>query len=120
MKRVRRFLGLEALAFGAASLVHAGILLHGYQHRAAMIGEAAIGLVLVLGLVVSLLDGRSTRVVGSAVQIFALLATLGGIFAMVVGIGPKSSLDVVLHTMFIALLIPGVTFAGAGLRESSY
>jgi hypothetical protein len=113
MDRVRTFLGIEALSFWLASLVHAGILLGGYEHREAMIAEGVIGAVLALGLAVSLIDHRSTRVMGLAVQSFALLGTLVGIFMMVIGVGPGSRFDVAVHVMFITLLVPGLTFAAA-------
>ena len=112
MKRVRAFLGIEALAFWMASLVHAGVLIRGYQHRQAMIAEGVIGAVLALGLLLILMHPRSTRSVGSVVQMFALLGTLVGIFFMVVGIGPHSGFDVALHVMFLIVLVAGVTVAG--------
>ena len=113
MESVRVFLGTEALAFGMASVVHAGVLLRGYEHRQAMVAEGVIGTVLALGLLLILMHPRSTRTVGSAVQAFALLGTLVGIFTMVVGVGPQSRLDVALHVMFVMLLIVGMAFAGA-------
>jgi hypothetical protein len=111
MERVRAFLGIEALAFWAASFVHSGLLIRGYQHAQAMIAEGVIGTVLALGLAVSALDARSTRVTGLAVQTFALVGTLVGVFTMVVGVGPRSGFDVVLHTVFLALLVAGLAYA---------
>jgi membrane-associated HD superfamily phosphohydrolase len=120
MKRVRAFLGIEALAFWMASLVHAGFLLRGYQHRQAMIAEGVIGAGLALGLLLILVHPRSTRSIGSVVQAFALLGTLVGIFTIVIGIGPQSGLDVGLHAMFVILLVAGMTVAGAGDRRPVY
>jgi hypothetical protein len=111
MERVRAFLGIEALAFYVASFVHSGLLLRGYQHAQAMIAEGVIGTVLALGLAVSALDGRATRVTGLAVQSFALIGTLVGIFTMVIGVGPRSGLDVMLHTVFLVLLVAGLAYA---------
>ena len=112
MKRVRAFLGIEALAFWMASLVHSGALFRGYEHRQAMVAEGVIGMVLALGLLLILAHPRATRGVGSVVQAFALLGTLVGIFTMVIGIGPQSRLDVGLHAMFVIVLVAGVSFAG--------
>ena len=51
VNHVRVFLSLEAAAFGAAALVHAGVLATGYEHREASVAEGVIAVVLVLGLV---------------------------------------------------------------------
>ena len=112
MKRVRAFLSIEALAFWMASLVHSGVLVRGYEHRQARVAEGVIGAVLALGLLLILVFPRSTRSVGSVVQAFALLGTLVGIFTMVIGVGPQSRFDVGLHTMFVIVLVAGVSFAG--------
>jgi hypothetical protein len=117
MERVRTFLGVEALAFWMASLFHSGVVFGGYEHREAMIAEGVIGTVLALGLAVSLMDIRSTRVVGLAVQTFALLGTLVGIFTIVIGVGPQSRFDVGLHTMFLVLLVAGLAFAASGAED---
>ena len=119
-KCVRAFLVWETLAFGAASLVHSGGLLRGYEHRPAMIAEGLIGAALGLGLLLILAHPRSTRVIGSVVQAFALLGTLVGIFTIVVGIGPQSRLDMGLHAMFVVVLVAGLTFAGAGETRLAY
>ena len=111
MKQIRTFLAIEAIAFGAAALVHAGRLTGGYQHREAAIAESVIAGVLTLVLVVSVTSPRSGRAAGLAVQGFALLGTLVGIVTIVIGIGPQSSFDVALHAGFVALLITGLIVA---------
>src|SRR5687768_13462385 len=100
MHHVRTFLGIEAMAFGAAALVHAGVLTAGYQHREATIAEGVIAGVLTLGLVVSVLRPYWRRAVGLAAQGFALLGTFVGIFTMAIGVGPQSGFDVALHIGF--------------------
>src|SRR5439155_22332168 len=67
---VRWFLSLEAAAFGAAVLVHSGVLAHGYEHRKAATAESVIGLVLLVGLASSVIAPRSSRSIGLAVQAF--------------------------------------------------
>ena len=114
MFRVRTFLGTEAVAFGVAALIHAGVLIAGYQHHEATIAESVIAGVLTLGLIVSALQPRSSRAVALGVQGFALLGTLVGIFTMVIGIGPQSHVDVALHVGFVALLISGLVIAAKG------
>lgn len=113
IERVRTFLGLEALSFWTASLIHSGVAVPGYQHRAAMLAEAVIAMVLTLGLLVVLSDTRSTRTVGLTVQALAMLGTLAGIFAIVVGIGPQSRLDMALHAVFVLLLVAGLTITAS-------
>jgi hypothetical protein len=109
MKHVLAFLIIEAAAFGAAALVHAGVLVRGFEHREATIAESVIAGVLTLGLVVSAMRPLSSHTVGLAVQAFALLGTCVGIFTMVVGVGPQTSFDVALHAGFVALLVTGLT-----------
>jgi len=109
MKHVRTFLGIEAIAFGTAALIHAGVLTDGYQHREATIAESIIAGVLTLGLLVILISARSSRSVALAVQGFALLGTLVGILAIAIGVGPQSRFDVALHAGFVTLLIAGLT-----------
>lgn len=108
MKHVRIFLGIEAIAFGIAALVHMGVLTDGYQHREAAIAESVIAGVLTLGLVATVVNPRASRAVGLTVQAFALLGTLVGIFTMAIGVGPQSRFDVALHTGFVTLLIAGL------------
>ena len=118
MKPVRTFLALEAIAFGIAALIHAGVLTNGYQHREATIAESVIAGVLTLGLLVTLMNPRSSRAAGLTVQGFAFLGTLVGIFTMAIGVGPQSRFDVALHSGFVTLLIAGLlTAAGAELTS---
>lgn len=108
MQRIRRFLGVQAVAFWLAALVHAGMLFGGYEHREATIAESVIASVLTLGLAVSLVQPRSTRLVALVAQGFALLGTCVGIFTIVIGVGPQSTFDVALHLGLVALLIAGL------------
>jgi hypothetical protein len=94
---VRWLLALEAAAFGVAALVHAGVLLRGYEHWKAATAESVIGLVLLAGLVACLIAPRSSRAVGLAALAFALVGTLIGIFTIAIGVGPRSSFDISLH-----------------------
>jgi hypothetical protein len=119
MKRIHMFLCIEAIAFGSAALVHAGTLMGGHQHREAAIAERVIAGVLTIGLVVSVMSPRSGRAAGLAVQGFALLGTLVGIFTIVIGIGPQSRFDVALHAGFVVLLITGLTVAASTERAQT-
>jgi prepilin signal peptidase PulO-like enzyme (type II secretory pathway) len=111
MKTIRLFLALEAAAFFAAALVHAGHLVPGYEHHAARIAESVLGLVLVAGLAGSLLRPALTRAAGLAAQGFALLGTLVGVLTILVGVGPRSAPDVVYHVAMVAALAWGLRAA---------
>src|SRR5688572_19709028 len=105
---VRLFLSLEAAAFGVAALIHAGVLLRGYEHWKAATAESVIGLDLALGLAASVIAPQSSRTYGLAAQAFALLGTMVGIFTIAVGVGPRSGLDFALHAGFVILLMTGL------------
>jgi len=64
--------------------------------------------VLTLGLVVSMMRPRASRVAGLAAQGFALLGTLVGITTIIIGVGPQSAFDVALHVGFVTLLVAGL------------
>ncbi len=111
MGTIHGYLLLEALAFFAAALVHAGHLVPGYEHRAARIAETVLGLALLAGLVIGLLRPALTRAVGLAAQGFGLVGTVVGIFTIVVGIGPQSTADLIYHLAMVALLGWGLATA---------
>jgi hypothetical protein len=110
-KTVRWFLVLEVAVFGLAALLHAGVLTTGYEHREARIAESVIGGVLFIGLLVTVAAPRLTRRAGLLVQGFALLGTCVGVLTIAIGIGPRSTLDVAIHSTMLALLVGGLVVA---------
>lgn len=90
-KTIRGFVLFEWVAFIAAALTHFGVLVRGYEHQKAGTAESVIALVLLIGLILSLIRPHSTRGIGLAVQGFALVGTLVGIFTIVIGIGPSDN-----------------------------
>jgi len=114
MPVIRWWLSLEAAAFGGAALVHAGVLVHGYEHAKAATAESVIGLVLLFALFASVVAPRSSRAMALASLSFALLGTLVGIFTIVIGIGPRSAFDIALHVGFVASLIAGLLLVARG------
>lgn len=104
-------LAVETLLFAAASLVHAGILLGGYEHSRATTAEGVIGAVLALGLVASLIRPLAVPVVALAVQAFALLGTLVGAFTIAIGVGPQTPEDYIFHAVLLVVLVAGVFIA---------
>lgn len=112
MKRtVRTLLGVEAASFLLAAMVHAGGLIHGFEHHEAMIAESAIGTVLLVGLAMTWARPRSTFSVAAGVQVFALLGTLVGIWTIIVGIGPRTAPDIVYHVVIVFMLVVGIWLA---------
>ena len=111
-KLVRWFLALEAAVFGSAVLVHAGILSGGYEHRAARTAESVIALVLLTGLAGSVVAPALSRGIGLGAQAFALLGTVVGIFTIIIGVGPRTVLDVTLHVVMVLLLVIGLVLVG--------
>lgn len=105
---LRRLLFLEARTFGAAALIHRGLLIGGHQHREAATAESVIALVLIAGWVATWLRQDSARTYGLVAQAFALVGTLVGIFTIAIGIGPRTVPDVVYHVAIVIVLLFGV------------
>lgn len=108
---VRLFLLFEAAAFGTAALVHSGAFIDGYAHRRAAVAESVIAVVLLSGFLATWVDRARTRTIGLAAQAFALLATLVGVFTIVVGVGPRTGPDIAYHVAIVAVLLLGLVVA---------
>lgn len=105
---IRTLLLVEAATFLAASSIHAGYLVTGYQHREARIAEGGIGMVLLAGAALIWLRPEWTRRAGLMTQGFALLGTLVGIFTIVVGVGPRTVPDIIYHIAIVLVLVWGL------------
>jgi predicted ferric reductase len=112
--RVRTVLALEGAAFAAASLVHSGLVVSGHEHWKAATAELVIAVVLLAGLAAGVASPRSTRAAALAVQGFALLGTLVGIFTIAIGVGPRSTFDYALHAGFVSALVAGLVLVARG------
>lgn len=117
MTRIRLFVLLEGATFASAALVHFGVLLDGYQHRKAGIAESVIATVLLAGLALTWIRPAWTRTVGLAVQAFALLGTLVGVFTIAIGVGPRTVPDVAYHVAIVAVLAWGLVVAARTTRN---
>ena len=119
---VRAFLAAETVSFYAAALMHSGWAGPAHAHAKAATAETVIGTVLLGGLLTSLLSPAASRRAGLFAQGFALLGTCVGIFTIVIGIGPRTPLDFVLHAGLIALLVTGLARVrrdhGAAMRHA--
>jgi hypothetical protein len=107
----RTLILFEAASFLVAALIHSGILIAGYEHARARIAESVIAAVLLAGLVLTLIRPPLLRSVGVAVQGFALLGTLVGIFTIAVGVGPRTVPDVIYHIVIVIVLVVGMRMA---------
>jgi hypothetical protein len=108
---VQLFLSLQVVIFGLAALMHAGVLMPGYEHREAMIAETVIGLVLFAGLVITVAAPSHTRRAALLAQAFGLVGTLVGLFMIIIGIGPQTAVDIAIHATMLALLLGGIVLA---------
>ncbi|MGH8914231.1 MAG: hypothetical protein ACRDZM_06920 [Acidimicrobiia bacterium] len=111
------FLGVEFLIFLTAALIHFEVLLDGYGDEGAGIAESVIGFVLLVGLILSWGRREWARRAGIAVQTFALLGTFVGLTLLFV-VGPRTTLDTVIHLVMVAVLVVGLGVAvraGRGL-----
>lgn len=109
---------VETALYAIASLTHAGLFLEGHEHRQAMIAEAVISAVLLLGLISLSLDRPWSRIAAISVQSLALLGTLVGAFTIAVGVGPQSTLDYITHAVMILLLVTGLVWLARNRNAS--
>jgi hypothetical protein len=107
-RAIRLFVFFEGAAFIAAALTHFGLLVGGYEHQKAGTAESVIGIVLLVGLALTWARPESTREIGLAVQAFALLGTLVGIFTIAIGVGPRTVPDIAFHIGIIVMLAWGL------------
>jgi hypothetical protein len=109
--RIRLFILGEAIWFATAALVHVGALVRGFEHGRAAVAESVIAAVLSTGLVLTSIRPAATRGIGIAVQAFALLGTMVGLFTIAIGVGPRTVPDVVYHAAVIIVLAAGLIAA---------
>jgi hypothetical protein len=67
-----------------------------------------IASVLLAGLVATWIRPARIRRIGLAAQGFALAGTLVGLFTIVIGIGPRTVPDLVIHAAMVAELLAGL------------
>ena len=116
LRWLKLLLLVEGASFIAASLVHRGVLVAGYEHDRAAVAETVIGLVLLAGAVLTWIRPARTRTIGLAAQAFALLGTIVGVFTIVIGIGPRTPPDLAYHASILALLLAGLVLAARARR----
>lgn len=109
---IRLLLFLEGSAFALVSVIHSGRLLRGYAHLQARNAKAVIAVVLLGALVLTWIRPLWFKRTSLYAQAFALAGTMVGIFTILVGVGPRTTPDVIYHIAIVLLL-------GWGLRVSS-
>src|ERR1044072_4569168 len=102
-----RLMFIEAIAFFMASAVHSGVFIDVSVDPAANVAEGIIGVVLLLGAIVTTVRPTWTRVVGVLAQGFGLLGSLIGLFLAIRGVGPNTMPDLVFHVAIVAMLAIG-------------
>jgi hypothetical protein len=108
---VRLLLFLEGSAFALASVIHSGRVLQSYAHLQARNAEAVIAVVLLGALVLTGIRPRWFRRTTLYAQAFALAGTMVGIFTILVGVGPRTTPDVIYHIAIVLLLGWGLWFS---------
>jgi hypothetical protein len=108
---IRLLLFLEGSAFALASTIHSGSVVQGYAHLAARNAEGVIAVVLLGALVLTWIRPDWFRRIGLLAQAFALAGTLVGIFTIIVGVGPRTTPDIIYHSGIILLLVWGLRLA---------
>jgi hypothetical protein len=108
MNFIQKLLLFEALTFGAATLVHHGIIFPGYEHFQAATAESVIGLVLFVAFLLTFAMRTAQKKVGMLAQGFALLGTLVGAVMIAIGVGPQTTGDLIYHAFLLVLLLSGL------------
>lgn len=119
-RTMRALLGVEGVSFLLAAMIHAGILIHGYEHQEAMIAEGVIGAVLLVGLTMTWVRPRSMFSIAAVVQAFALLVTLVGAWTIIVGVGPRTAPDIIYHVIILVVLVVGLGVAWRARGTNRY
>ena len=116
---IRLFLLLEGASFVLAGLVHFGVLAGGYEHRSAGTAESVIGAVLLVALALTWALPARTRTIGMVAQAFALLGTLVGAFTIAIGVGPRTTPDLVFHAAILLALAWGLVVAARAPADTA-
>jgi hypothetical protein len=108
---IRTFLLVQAATFIGAATLHFGVLIQGFADARAAVPESVIASVLLAGLIATWIRPTRARGIGLVVQGFGLAGTLVGLFIIVIGIGPRTLPDLVIHATMLAELVGGLVVA---------
>jgi hypothetical protein len=115
---IRTFLLVQAATFLFAATFHFGVLVQGYADVRAGIPESVIASVLLAGLLATWIRPSAIRGIGLAAQGFGLAGTIVGVFTILIGIGPRTVPDLVIHAGMLAELMLGLIVAYRGRVET--
>lgn len=99
---------IQIILFFLGVLTHAGLMPFGKAHTQAMRAETVIAVVLLFGLIAAIVQKPWSRKAVLGTQIFALLGTLVGLVMIIIGVGPQTEFDLVLHAGMIFSFIVGL------------
>ena len=106
--KIRSWLLLQIAILLSMVSIHFGLLIGGYRHRSAGTAELLIAVVLVAGLLVTWTPTPWSRRLATGAQYFGILGVLGGLLTTVLGIGPRTMLDLTLNGALLLTLIAGL------------
>ena len=92
-------------------MIHSGRLVQGYAHIQARNAEAVIAMVLLGAWVLTWIRPRWFTRTSLYAQAFALAGTMVGVFTILVGVGPRTTPDVIYHIAIVLLLAWGLRFS---------
>ena len=115
---IRTFLLVQVATFLLAATFHFGVLVQGYADVRAGIPESVIASVLLAGLLATWIRPGAIRGIGLAAQGFGLAGTIVGVFTILIGIGPRTVPDLVIHAAMLAELMLGLIVAYRGRVET--
>ncbi len=102
------FLLVQVAIFLVAVAIHFGLVPVGDRHQTAGTAESVIAAVLLAGLLLTWSPSPWSRRAAVAAQTFGILGVLVGLFTIVVGIGPRTALDLALHGAMLLTLVAGL------------
>jgi hypothetical protein len=103
---VRGFLLLQIAILLSMVSIHFGLLIGGYDHRAAGATELIIAAVLLAAVLLTWTP--LSRRPATVAQSFGILGVLGGFVTIATGIGPRTMLDVFLNLGMLLILTGGL------------
>jgi len=115
---IRTFLLVQAATFLFAATFHFGVLVQGHADVRAGIPESVIASVLLAGLLATWIRPGAIRGIGLAAQGFGLAGTIVGVFTILIGIGPRTVPDLVIHAAMLVELVLGLIVAYRGRVET--
>jgi len=105
---VRGFLLLQIATLLSMGSIHFGLLIGGYDHRAAGATELIIAAVLLAALLLTWMPAPWSRRPATAAQSFGILSVLGGFLTIATGIGPRTMPDLFLNVGMLLTLTGGL------------